>query len=425
MHLSATDIGGGAAIATFRIHRGLRHIGVDSSMVVGNKLSDEDKVTVVRETRTNLEWMRHRFRSMLIQRQFARYRSTLSPLYYFSDDRAPRSNLIPSKQPPTDVYHLHWVAEFLNYRSFFRWLPSDIPVVWTLHDMNPFTGGCHYTAGCDKFVGNCGVCPALGSTSKADLSTAIFRRKQSAYSRVNPELMRIVTPSVWLAREASRSALFRKFQVSTIPYGLDTETFRPQRRFIAREAFGVPQQLKVIMFAAQSLHDHRKGMDLLLAALDGLDDHQQIGLISMGKGPLLPEQARFQYFPFGELTTERLMSLAYSAADLFILPTREDNLPNVVLEALACGTPVIAFDVGGLPDIVRPGVTGLLVPPENVRALREAIGALVTDDERRSQMSHECRRAAVAEYGLDLQAKRYRQVYEALLDQTQKGAAHI
>ena len=391
-------------------------------MLVAEKHSLDETVQVAARGQRMSERLRRRIRSEVISRDVARYRTTRpAHLDYFSDDRAAAPDLLPNALPVADLYNLHWVAGFLDYRIFFGRVPRDVPLVWTLHDMNPFTGGCHYTAGCDRLVGGCGACPALGSTDSKDLSATIFHRKRAAYAKLNPEIVRIVTPSAWLCREASRSALFGKFDVSTIPYGLDTEIFKPRRRAIAREVFGIPQDRRIVMFAAQSLHNHRKGMDLLLAALAEQKTRSDVSLVSVGMNQLSVAVPGGHY-ALGELNSERLMSFAYSAADLFVLPAREDNLPNVVLEAMACGTPVVALDVGGLPDMVRTDVTGLLVPPEDVRGLGSAIAAILSDDERRARMSRECRRVAVEQYSLEIQAERYRLVYEELLARQRRAA---
>jgi glycosyltransferase involved in cell wall biosynthesis len=418
-HLAWSDTSGGAAIAAHRLHRGLRRISVDSRMLVAEKRCLDETVQVAARGQKMSERLRCRIRSKVISRDFARYRTTRpAHLERFSDDRAWEPNLLPDFLPKADLYNLHWVAGFLDYRTFFTRVPRDVPLVWTLHDMNPFTGGCHYTAGCERFVAACGACPALGSTDSKDLSAEIFRRKCAAYARLNPERVRVVAPSVWLSREASRSALLGKFDISTIPYGLDTEIFQPRGRGIAREVFGIPQDLRVVMFVAHSFQSHRKGLDLLVAALTQRNVSSDIGLISVGTNELSAAMPGGCCYALGELNNERLMSFAYSAADLFVLPAREDNLPNVVLEAMACGTPVVAFDVGGLPDMVRPDVTGLLVPADNVQALRASIETLFNDKERLARMSRECRRVAIEEYGLELQAERYRQVYEELLAAT-------
>jgi glycosyltransferase involved in cell wall biosynthesis len=220
-----------------------------------------------------------------------------------------------------------------------------------------------------------------------------------------------------LSRAASRSFLFHRFEIATIPPGLNTEVFRPREQSVAREVFGIPQEMRIVMFAAQWPDIHRKGFDLLIAALDGLDVDGKVGLVSVGGGcPLEPLDGK--HFPLGELKNERLMSFAYSTADVFVSPTREDNLPNVLMEAMSCGIPTVAFDVGGVPDIVRPGVTGLLATAEDVRSLRHAIVTILSDDEKRESMSRESRRIALGEYRVELQAERYRQLYLQLLAAT-------
>src|SRR5215469_8875214 len=413
-HYSTSDMGGGAAIAAHRLHRGLRRVGLDSRMLVADKQSLDETVQVGARGHGLVGRLRRRIRSELINRDYARYRATRPAHFdHFSDDRAAEPNF-SYFLPKADLYNLHWVAGFLDYRAFFGWFPRDVPLVWTLHDMNPLTGGCHYTARCDRFAAGCGACPALGSADNFDLSTAIFRRKRTAYDKLQPEKVRIVAPSHWLSQEASRSALFRRFEVTTIPYGLDTEVFRPRTQAVAREVFGIPQGMRIVMFAAQWLDMHRKGLDLLIAALDGTDIDGKIGLVSIGSGRPF-DALGGKYFPLGELKGERLLSFAYSTADEFVSPSREDNLPNVLLEAMACGRPTVAFEVGGMPDIVRPGVTGLLATAEDVRSLRHAIMAILSDDVKREAMSRESRRVALREYRLELQAERYRRVYQQLL----------
>jgi glycosyltransferase involved in cell wall biosynthesis len=384
-------------------------------MLVSDKSTQDESVLAVVPSRGFTRRLRRRLRSEIIVRQFARHSST-RPKYLdaFSDDRAAERDALLETITWSGIYHLHWVAGLLDYPSFFRSIPGHVPLVWTLHDMNPFTGGCHYTAGCNRFAAGCGTCPALGSVENFDLSTAIFHRKLTAYNRLQPEKVRIVAPSRWLCREASRSVLFRRFEVATIPYGLDTDVFQPRPRTVAREVFGIPQEMRIVVFAAQSLDNHRKGLDLLIEALDGLDCNGEIGLASVGGGRIFDTLGK-QYFSLGELKSERLISFAYSAADVLVLPSREDNLPTVLLEAMACGTPTVAFGVGGIPEIVRPGITGLLATAEDVRSLRHAILAILGDDNKRESMSRASRRIAIEEYRLELQAKRYLQVYEQLL----------
>jgi glycosyltransferase involved in cell wall biosynthesis len=167
-----------------------------------------------------------------------------------------------------------------------------------------------------------------------------------------------------------------------------------------------------VMFIGQSLEFYRKGMDLLVAALNELPE--AVGLVSVGGGNLTSKLAH-RHFPIGRIDDAERLSLAYSAADVFVCPTREDNLPNVVLEAMACGIPVVGFEVGGLPDMVRHGMTGLLAPPEDVGALARSLQSLLSDDTLRNRIGGECRKVAVSEYRMELQAERYQRLYEELI----------
>src|SRR5438876_4759694 len=163
-HLSSSDCAGGAAIAAYRQHRGLRDVGIDSRMLVAEKRSLDETVQVAARGQKMSERLRRRVRSEIIHRDVSRYRTTRpAHLDDFSDDRAAEPDILPNALPKADLYNLHWVAGFLDHRTFFGRGPRGIPLVWTLHDMNPFTGGCRYTAGCERFGATCGACPALGS----------------------------------------------------------------------------------------------------------------------------------------------------------------------------------------------------------------------------------------------------------------------
>ena len=377
-------------------------------MLVKEKFTTDESVERARGSNLGvLRRLRRRLRDEAIAWSFRPYRGKT---YAFSDDRVADTDLLPRSLPNADIYNLHWVADFLDSPSFFNNIARGKALVWTLHSMEAFTGGCYYAGSCNQFLTACGECPVLTSRNRSDLSSAVFRRKRAAYANLNPENFRVVTPSEWLRREALRSALFRNFEVTTIPYGLDTEVFQPRCRATAREIFGIPQDIAIIAFVGPPYQATRKGMDLLVRALNSLGGRMRIGLMSIGDVQL-PEPIVHDYFALGELRNERLLSFAYSAAELFACPSREDNLPNAVLEAMACGTPVVAFNTGGIPDMVRSGETGLLAPPLDVRALCDAIEVLLSDEGKRRGFAKESRRVAVTDYGLEVQARRYRQLY--------------
>jgi glycosyltransferase involved in cell wall biosynthesis len=415
VHISSRDIVGGASIAAYRLHKGLRQIGVDSEMFVDWKASDDANVHPVQRDWSRGAMLRRRIEKWRIRRDFERYRSTLSPtLELITDDRDPGGRDVSATLPDADAYNLHWVSGFVDYRRFCSTLPLGKPLVWTLHDMNPFTGGCHYTLGCDRFRERCGACPQLGSRAPSDLTSQIHARKTAAFAALCPETTRIVSSSRWLRSEARASELFRRFDVDCIPYSLDTDVFRPRDRAEARHALGLPQDGHVVLFGAERLNNYRKGFDLLTAALHGLSTRAPVTLACVGAGG---PQSRpdLGYVPLGEISSEETMSLAMSAANLFVCPSRAEAFGQVVLESMACGTPVIGFDVGGVPDMVRPGLTGLLAPREDVTALRAAIKSLLDDENLLMAMSAACRQVVLDEYSLVIQARRYSELYDDLI----------
>src|SRR5262249_15061866 len=224
----------------------------------------------------------------------------------------------------------------------------------------------------------------------------------------------IVSPSRWLMNEAKRSSLLKNFPVVLIPHGVDTEVFRPRDRNFARDMLAISQDAFVVLFVAEPIDRPIKNFALLAQALEGMAGRPSLLLVSAGSGKP-PVEVRVPYLNLGSLRNERLLSLAYSAADVFVLPSRQENFPLTALEAMACGTPVIGSAVGGVPDMVRPGITGILVPPQNVTALRTAICDMLQDPPRRAEMAANCRRIAVEEYSLDLQLRRHVELYQSIL----------
>jgi glycosyltransferase involved in cell wall biosynthesis len=416
VHLSTFDYRGGAARSAYRLHKGLERIGYDSSMLVREKSSPDPKARAFSPATDIVRRLRRRLRREFIQRDFLRYgASRPAGLEAFSDDRTPHGDFVARAIGACDIVHLHWVAGFLDYQTFFPAVPRSRPVVWTLHDMNAFTGGCHYDLGCGKYADVCGSCPQLGSSEPRDLAHQVWLRKQDSLAKVDPDSFHIVTPSRWLAEEVKRSGLLARFSVHVIPYGIDVAAFAPRDRVAARDVLGIPQDANILLFLADVITNSRKGFDLLMQALpDCAKSVKQLTLMSLGHNP--PQRdLGIPWLHYDFVNDERLLSLMYSAADVFVIPSRQDNLPNTVVEALACGVPAVGFDVGGIPDMVRPGITGLLVPPDDVPALCAAIVELFEDPTRRRKMATNCRRIAVEEYPLELQARRYSDLYTGCL----------
>ena len=415
IHVSWRDISGGAARAAWRVHRSVGMAGALSSMAVGTRSSRGDDVIQYMPKRHPVFRVARRVRRFMSRAQAdaTRIRPGLSD---FWDDRTVTGPGLGNLLAPADVYHLHQITEFLDYGAIPR-LAARAPIVWTLHEMTPFTGGCSYAYECERFTHECGSCPQLGSTTHHDFSRAAWKRKHAAYAGIDPTRMHIVGASQWIAREAKRSALLGRFPVSVIPYGLDTDVFRPMRE--ARrllDGFGVPPSARIVLFVAEDPNHPRKGFDLLDSALGALRTTSDVALVSVGHGEPPKLRSALPHVHLGSLTEDRMIAAAYSLADVFVIPSLQDNLPNTVLEAMACGTPVVGFRIGGIPDMVRDGENGLLVPPGDIARLACAIDTLLADGPRRSIMGAAGRQIVEREYTYGLQAERYMRLYRSFLE---------
>jgi len=403
--------GGGAARAANRLHEGLRRAGHESIMYVLQ--GQGDGVICYAPSASLIHMVQRKIRSSLNVHALSRYSGRRPEgLETFTDSRTPVGKAIVGQLPSCDVVNLHWVAGFVDYACIP--LLGEKPMVWTLHDMNPFTGGCHYDNGCDKYRTSCGACPQLGSGQENDLASRIWHRKQKAIRRLNPERFHLVAPSKWLADQARQSTLFRRFPVSVIPNGLDTGAFAPRKTDTLRQIYGIAPDDHVLLFLADSITNERKGLRFLLDAVQSINDTSKLVLMSVGQG-IANVAESIRYIQLGRMEDDRMLSLIYSMADVFVVPSIQDNLPNTVLESIASGTPVIGFDIGGIPDMVREGESGLLVPARNVASLKSAIEALLWNDELRKSMAAKCREIAVKEYDLSIQAQAYSSLYSQVI----------
>lgn len=415
LHISSDDITGGAARCAYKLHQGLALLGCDSRMLVARRRSADTGVKGFRSKSSPLVKIRARAREASVERSAVAYQRTRpGGCERFSDDRNGLGYELAHQIPTADVINLHWVATMLDYETFFAKVPRSASIVWTLHDMNVFTGGCHYDDGCRRFQDRCGACPQLGSTQPMDLSWEVWRRKESVFASLSRSRIHIVTPSRWLADEVGRSSILGdRFAVSVIPYGIDTAEFSPRDPRVAREILGIAEGARVVLFGAQNVENRRKGGASLAAALAMLTNIPNLHVLTFGNGqPSLPASIQGRHVPY--VGDDRLLSLIFSAADVLVAPSVQDNLPAVVLEAMACGLPVIGCATGGVPDAVRPGVTGALVQPGDAAALAAAIRTTLDQPELLRELKANCRRIAVHEYALHMQAQRYVDLYASL-----------
>lgn len=280
-----------------------------------------------------------------------------------------------SRQLP-DIIHLNWIAEWIDYESFFHSIPNHIPIVWTLHDQNPMTGGCHYSWDCNKYLKQCTQCPQLGPKDKIDLANISHNKKTNALIGKN---LHIVGDSEWITHEAQKSNLLkhaRSFQ--TIHYSIDFNTFKPTKnKQQIREKYNIPENAFVLCFGAADFTNRRKGFNELIQALEQINSSiNNIHCLVFGTGKLLLTQTNLPPLHLtGHLTPCELADV-YGASDIFVIPSLYEAFGLTAIESMACGTPVIGFNTGGIPDSIKEGETGWLVEHSNSKYLAEEISRL-------------------------------------------------
>lgn len=404
-----SDQSGGAARASFRLFQALRNIGVHVRLLVQRKEST-DRDVLGREGLVQKAYaaVTQRMDALPLQLYRRRRKELFSTGVFPNRTRARIHALAP------DIVHLHWVT--------FGMLPIEAlgtlerPAVWTLHDMWALTGGCHYDGGCDRFLRGCGFCPLLESEHEHDLSAKLLRRKRIA---VEQSGMTIVSPSRWLATQARNSIVFAGSRIEVIPNGLDLTVYKPVDQSMARSLFSLPRDKHIVLFGAVSpTGERRKGYRLLVEALDQLARTypiDQICVVMFGQSDDIPSSlSGFPVHVVGTLHDDVSLAALYSSADVFVVPSVQDNLPNTVAEALACGTPCVAFDIGGMSDLIQHRVNGYLAAPCDTGDLARGIAELTINRKAAGPMRDAARRSAETMLDQELMAKRYRALYQDL-----------
>lgn len=403
-HISAFDNLGGANRAAFRLHTGLLAAGHQSRMVVGWQIESKPEISSVVPDGSKLD------------RAFARMFTELDRLTGLQYLYRPWSGAF-LKHPfvrSADVINLHCTHGGYFAQTLLPKLDRIAPLVWRMGDMWPITGHCSFSYKCERWKTGCGRCPILSDDPaiRIDTTRLLWKIKRSLYRRTS---VTCVTPSEWLASLVRKSPLLGEFQIQCIPNGLDTETFRPLPKLETRMALGLPGDAKIILASAYALDDRRKGGAYLADALAILAEsgEEDILLLTIGRGaPNLPAPGSYKRVDLGFVTDDALMASIYSAADVSVVPSVADNLPSTVLESMACGTPIVAFNVGGIPEMVRHMETGYLAAVENPADLANGIKLLLNDHDLRSNMSERCRETVKSEFSVELQVSRYLDLYE-------------
>jgi glycosyltransferase involved in cell wall biosynthesis len=400
----SAQLGGGGAVAMYRLHSGLRKAGIDSKILCERKTTDSPHVRV----------LQHKPRLEIVEKIIKQGTSRLglNDIHRLSSFDIKQHEVYVD----ADILHFHGLhGGFINYLALPS-LTESKPTVFSLCDMWPMTGHCAFSYDCDRWKIGCGKCPYPDAhpAIKRDATHLEWKLKDWVYNRSN---LTIVSKSKWLTKQAQQSMLSR-YPIYEISNGIDTEIYQALAKEQCRLKLEIPLNKKVIMFAAVELNNFRKGGDLLLKALQSLPASlkAETVLLTLGKGgEEIAEAVEMQTLNLGYVSDDRCKVIAYSAADLFLFPTRAETFGNVALESIACGTPVVSFKVGGVSDHVRPGISGYLAEPENFKDFCDGIVQLLEDQNLRADMSQQGRAIALQEYSLELCTQRHIELYRQLL----------
>jgi glycosyltransferase involved in cell wall biosynthesis/ubiquinone/menaquinone biosynthesis C-methylase UbiE len=425
--VSTDDIYGGAAIAAYRLHQALLKAGAESTMVVKNKHSSDPSVVVFgggEEIRSDAPPV---LNAPLAEYYITKNRPLLGNFLlptFFSFDLDEYDLSANSIILQADIINIHWCSGFLSARAISNLLALGKPIVWTMHDQNPFTGGCHYTDGCDEYLYNCDKCPQLVSDTLGLPSLFLSEKKHCLGLERNN--LSAIFPSNWLRDCAANSPLFQKKILEVIPNSVDTQAFQPMPKNDARKLLGLPECGFVILFVASDMNESRKGLDILneslRVAIEGplRDLHRQDNILLLMAGHPASHSNNtppLKYLSLDFMNDKERLRLAYCSADIMAHCSREDNLPNTIIESMGCGLPTIAYDVGGCKDIIDHAVNGYLIPEDDHRAFADTLAKLATSSDQREKVRDNCLRTVSSKYTAEIQAKAYLNFFKRMLAQ--------
>lgn len=416
VHLNTYDGNGGAGRACLRLSDALKASGIDSKVLVYYKFGQNPDIDTF--SKSPIQKGAAVF-NILSERYYAKWlsKSVKTP---FSLQWFGRSIKNHPEVKSADIIHLHWVNHgFLTPKFLAELDELEKPIVWTFHDSNAFTGGCHVRYGCENFHQQCGNCPILKFSSDNDISHKTWLRKQKAYGELN---FHIVAPSNWMAKSVKFSSLLGTRKTTVIPNTIETKIFKPYVKAEAKKILKInPDHFVLMSGFMPSKNDKHKGTPYLIEALEILSRRaglkkENIELVIFGN----KENAEMPEFPFkttflGTINKDDHLAKCYSAADAFITPSLEDNLPNTVMESLACATPVIAFTTGGIPDMVKHMQNGYLAEYENAADLANGIEWLYHRPNK-EEVQKAARLSILTDFSEEVIAAEHIHLYETLID---------
>lgn len=415
--LSSKDTFGGAAKVAYRLHHSLMDHGVNNTFVVNSKRSKDSSVITASSLQRKRSSLYYLANSLYLKKKererikkWDRYLYTREDKVYMDLEISLLGDTL--EKLDFDLLQLHWVGEsFVNFTEFEN---ITAPVVWTLHDCFAFTGICTYFESCDKFMSHCGDCPQLHSGIEKDYSYEIFEQKKARYENID---FHIVCPSNWLAEETRKSTLLGKYPVTVIPNGIDTDFFCPIPKENAKSSLNINVSKKVVLFGGIAVHrDPRKGGHLLVEALKELKnlhaDSEEIELLVLGADSMDVDLGYKTTF-LGYVDNEMLMRIAYSAADVIVVPSMYENLPTVIMEGLSCGTPVVAFNIGGNSDMIDHKENGYLAEPYLTQDLAKGIEFCL--EQNSDKLNKNARKKVLDNFKIEDITQRYIDLYKDVL----------
>ena len=400
---------GGAAIAANRLMQALKKNGVKARMLVRDKQTDQLTVVSIGYGWTQpIKFLWERV-SIFAANMFSKRNLFLVDIANAGTDITKNIEF-----ERADVIHLHWVNQgYLSINNLNKILHSGKRVVITMHDQWYFTGICHYSGDCDKYTSHCHHCTLMNGTALGDFASQLFDKKQHIYE---DSKVTFVGCSQWMANLARTSALTQGHKVVSIPNAINTEQFRPLDKTAARKELSLPLKGKLLLFGCQRITDERKGFRYLVDALQILKrDNPEIAqnteiVVVGGKADSISSHLPFSIIPVSYVSDPQKMIALYNAVDLYVTPSLQDNLPNTIMEALACGTPCVGFDVGGIPEMIDHKKNGYVARYKDSADFAEGIKWVLTSDH--DTLSAKAREKVMNNYTEDIVAKKYIEVYE-------------
>lgn len=406
---------GGAAIASSRLMEALRERDVDVSMLVQEGGNEEKGIHST--THGPVKRWANLYRFILERLVFLRQERSSSIRFLFSMANTGESIVRNPYFKEADVIHLHWInAGFLSLKTLGEILHSGKPVVWTFHDMWPFTGGCHYALECNQYTKECGECPYLKKPAKRDLSHRIWKKKNKLFRDTS---VNVITPSNWLQDCVEASSLLHHWPVTTIHNPVSSQIFKPVDREEACANLGLDPAKKYILFGAATMKNVLKGFNYFLEASR---------IISREAGPetdveiLLFGKTRedvAQSFPLKTRNIAFVESIStivelYSVAHLFVIPSLQDNLPNTIIESMLCGTPVVGFHAGGIPEMIEHHENGYLALYKSSEDLAAGMSWVLFSDFY-EKLSADTRKLALERFSIDRSVEKHMNLYRKVL----------